>query len=51
MNSVRPELLVTANPGCQLHLAAGAREWAKDVAVVHLAEVLERAYRAVQTIG
>ena len=40
------ELLVTANPGCQLHLKSGAREWYSRAEVLHLAELLDRAYSA-----
>jgi glycolate oxidase iron-sulfur subunit len=41
----RPDAVVTLNPGCQLQLQAGAREWAPGVKVMHLAELLEQAYR------
>jgi glycolate oxidase iron-sulfur subunit len=43
--STEPELVVTANPGCQLQLAAGlAARGRTDVRVEHLAELLVRAY-------
>lgn len=45
-----PDLLVTANPGCQLQLTSGVREWAPKIEVLHLAQVLERAYRAERTV-
>jgi glycolate oxidase iron-sulfur subunit len=38
------EILVTANPGCYLQLAAGARHAGIPVEVVHLAELLDRQY-------
>jgi glycolate oxidase iron-sulfur subunit len=42
---VRPEVVVTANPGCQMQLEAGLRARGRDdVAVKHLAEVLVAAY-------
>ena len=37
-------IMVTANPGCQLYLQAGIRQAGLDVEVLHLAEVLVRAY-------
>lgn len=37
-------IIVTANPGCQLHLQAGIRQAGLDVEVLHLAELLVRAY-------
>jgi len=40
-----PELVVTANPGCQMQLEAGLRARGRpDVAVKHLAELLVEAY-------
>jgi glycolate oxidase iron-sulfur subunit len=43
--SVDPELVATANPGCQMQLEAGLRARGRgDVAVRHLAEVLAAAY-------
>jgi glycolate oxidase iron-sulfur subunit len=42
---VQPEVVVTANPGCQMQLEAGLRARGRqDVAVKHLAEVLAAAY-------
>jgi glycolate oxidase iron-sulfur subunit len=40
------ELLVTANPGCQMQIAAGLRAARAPITVVHLMDVLDRAYRA-----
>jgi glycolate dehydrogenase iron-sulfur subunit len=43
--SVDPEIVATANPGCQMQLEAGLRARGRgDVAVRHLAEVLAAAY-------
>lgn len=38
------ELIVTANPGCMLQLAAGARLYSKGQRVAHVVEVLDEAY-------
>ncbi|MEX2047738.1 MAG: heterodisulfide reductase-related iron-sulfur binding cluster, partial [Chloroflexota bacterium] len=38
------ELLVTANPGCQMQMAAGLRAARAPVTVVHLMDLLDRAY-------
>ena len=38
------ELLVTANPGCQMQLEAGMRAAGAHVSVVHLMDLLDRAY-------
>ncbi len=40
------ELLVTANPGCQMQIAAGLRAARAPITVVHLMDLLDRAYRA-----
>jgi glycolate oxidase iron-sulfur subunit len=40
------ELLVTANPGCQMQIAAGLRAAHAPVTVVHLMDLLDRAYAA-----
>jgi glycolate oxidase iron-sulfur subunit len=39
------ELVVTANPGCQMQIAAGLRAARAPVTVVHLMDLLDRAYR------
>ena len=44
IEQVQPELVVASNPGCLLHMARGARERGSDVRMVHLVEVLARAY-------
>ena len=42
---VEPEVVTTANPGCQMQLEAGLRSRGRsDIAVKHLAEVLAAAY-------
>src|SRR5260370_23928970 len=38
------ELVVTANPGCQMQLAAGLRARASHIRVEHVSELLARAY-------
>lgn len=38
------ELVVTANPGCQMQIAAGLREARAPVTVIHLMDLLDRAY-------
>ncbi len=38
------EMLVTANPGCAMQLEAGLRAAGKDMPVLHVVEVLDRAY-------
>jgi glycolate oxidase iron-sulfur subunit len=40
------EAVVTANPGCILQIQQGLRERGRDVKVLHLVEVLSRAYGA-----
>ena len=40
--------VVTANPGCILQLAAGLRARGRDVEVLHVVEVLDRAYAAAE---
>ena len=41
------EVVVTANPGCQMQLEAGLRARGSSMRVEHVAELLVRAYRAV----
>ena len=41
---VAPELVVASNPGCLLHMARGARARGLTARMVHLVEVLGRAY-------
>jgi glycolate oxidase iron-sulfur subunit len=44
VNSVKPEVIVTANPGCMLQLEAGVRHYGSGQAVKHVVEVLDEAY-------
>ncbi|HET7737974.1 MAG TPA: (Fe-S)-binding protein, partial [Tepidiformaceae bacterium] len=41
----RPEIVVTANPGCQMQYEAAVREAGIDARVMHIAEVLDEALR------
>jgi glycolate oxidase iron-sulfur subunit len=41
----RADLLVTANPGCQMQLEAGVRAAGSHITVVHLMDLLDRAYQ------
>jgi glycolate oxidase iron-sulfur subunit len=43
-----PDILVTANPGCLMQLMAGVREAGLRMEVVHLIDLLDRAYRSSQ---
>ncbi len=43
----RPKIVVTANPGCQLHYEGEVREKGIDARVMHVAEVLDEAIRRV----
>ena len=38
-------IIATANPGCMLHLAAGARLHGSRQRVMHVVEILDLAYR------
>jgi len=40
------EVIVTANPGCMLQLAAGVRKFGKGQRVAHVVEMLDQAYSA-----
>jgi glycolate oxidase iron-sulfur subunit len=42
----KASLIVTANPGCMLQLAAGARLYGTGQRVAHVVEVLDAAYKA-----
>jgi glycolate oxidase iron-sulfur subunit len=42
--SVDPDAVVTGNPGCQLQLEAGIRQHGAAIEVLHLAELVARAY-------
>ncbi len=43
--SVEPEIIVSANPGCMLQLQGILRSRGVEVEVVHIVELLDRAYR------
>ena len=42
--AVKPEIVATANVGCMLQLAAGARRKGMNLEVVHVIELLDRVY-------
>ena len=44
LTSTGAELVVTANPGCQMQLAAGLRARGSQIRVEHVSELLVRAY-------
>jgi glycolate oxidase iron-sulfur subunit len=44
--STGAEAVVTANPGCILQIQQGLRERGRNVAVLHLVEILDKAYGA-----
>ncbi len=41
---VKPEIIATANVGCMLQLAAGARRKGMKAEVLHVVELLDRVY-------
>ncbi|HSU57999.1 MAG TPA: heterodisulfide reductase-related iron-sulfur binding cluster [Bryobacteraceae bacterium] len=43
--STKASLIVTANPGCMLQLAAGAKVFGSGQQIAHVVEVLDEAYR------
>lgn len=44
VESVEPQIIATANVGCMLQLAAGAKRKGINAEVVHVVELLDRAY-------
>jgi glycolate oxidase iron-sulfur subunit len=42
IRDLKPDIIVTTNPGCALHLIAGIRESGLDVEVCHPAELIAR---------
>lgn len=42
--STRADIIVTANPGCMLQLQAGTRRFGPNLPVLHVVELLDRAY-------
>ncbi|HET7035809.1 MAG TPA: hypothetical protein VFI42_09040, partial [Thermomicrobiaceae bacterium] len=47
--STEAELIVSANPGCMLQLSAGLQARGIELPVVHLIELLDRAYQVKST--
>jgi glycolate oxidase iron-sulfur subunit len=44
--AVEPDVVVTANPGCALQIAAGLRAAGRSIPVKHVVELLDEAYAA-----
>ena len=44
VNSINPDIIVTANPGCMLQLRAGAKLHGRGQRVAHVVEILDEAY-------
>ncbi len=44
--AVKPDIIVTANPGCALQLVNGLRDAGSDVQVRHVVELLDQSYEA-----
>lgn len=44
LQQISPDVLATANTGCHLQLAAGVRQSGLSVEVLHIVELIERAY-------
>lgn len=44
VNSVQPEIIATANPGCMLQLQAGVRRFGSGQPVRHVIEILDDSY-------
>jgi glycolate oxidase iron-sulfur subunit len=42
----RPDVVATANPGCQMQYEAAVRDAGIEARVMHVMEVLDEAYRA-----
>jgi glycolate oxidase iron-sulfur subunit len=51
VEAARARAVVTANPGCILQLAAGLGARGSDLEVLHVVEVLDRAYAAAERPG
>ena len=47
-NAEEARRIVTANPGCQMQIEAGLRAAGSPMPVLHLMDVLDRAYRSAQ---
>jgi glycolate oxidase iron-sulfur subunit len=49
VNTVKAQIVSTANPGCMLQLRAGIRKWGQEgVRVAHVIEILDEAYKKVR---
>jgi glycolate oxidase iron-sulfur subunit len=44
VNSTKPDIIATANPGCMLQLKAGAKLHGRGQRVAHVVEILDEAY-------
>lgn len=49
--STKANMVVTANPGCMLQLQAGASRFGPDIPVLHVVELLDRAYAGLRPSG
>jgi glycolate oxidase iron-sulfur subunit len=49
--SAQPEVIATANPGCQMQIQAGLRTRGSNVRVLHLAELLAQAWPSLVAPG
>ena len=43
---VTPDILATANPGCALQIANGLRAAGRPIEVLHVVQLLDRAYES-----
>jgi len=48
---VAPDIVATANPGCALQIANGLRAGGRPIEVLHVVQLLDRAYAAAQESG
>jgi glycolate oxidase iron-sulfur subunit len=46
VEGVAPQIIVTANPGCMIQLDAGVHRSGLEAEVLHVVDLLDRAYRA-----
>ena len=51
IDETNASIIVTANPGCMLQLAAGARLYGDGQRVVHVIEMLDQSYRNFETVS
>jgi glycolate oxidase iron-sulfur subunit len=45
VEDVQPNIIVTANPGCMIQLEAGVQRHGLDIEVLHVVDLLDRAYQ------